>query len=325
MTTKRYWTLLLALPILLAIAYVFFPLHSDHPGFSQTHGRLEAEQITLATKHAGRVANVLVKEGDRVQAGDLLLTLDNDQLLAKKREVEAVIAQTRLATDEAEAAVAQRKSLLKLASTDLKRAQTLFNQNVAPQEKLDQAQTQYDSAVAALRLAEATLKRSKASTEAANANLDELRSLLTDTEIRAPRGGRIQYQLVRPGEVIAAGGRVMTLLDTLDVYMEVFVSADVAAVLALHDEARLIFDAVPQFVVPGKVSFVAPDAQFTPKEVETQEARTNLMFRVKVSIDPQLLERYQDRVKTGVRGNVWLRTQPDAEWPAELTVKLPES
>jgi len=294
-------------------------------GLTMAHGRLEAEQITLASKHAGRIANVLVKEGDTVNQGDLLLTLDSEQLLAKKREIEAIIEQTHLASDEANAAVSQRKSLLILATTDLQRAQTLYRQNVAPQEKLDQAQAQYDSAVAALRLAEATLKRSKASTEAAQANLDELQTVLADNEIRAPRGGRIQYKLVRPGEVIAAGGRVLTLLDTLDVYMEVFVPASVAALLALQDDARLIFDAVPQYVIPGKIAFVAPEAQFTPKEVETQDARSDLMFRVKISIDPLLLQRYQSRVKSGVRGNVWLRTAPDAVWPADLAVTLPEA
>ncbi|PHS63837.1 MAG: efflux transporter periplasmic adaptor subunit [Thalassobium sp.] len=294
-------------------------------GLTMAHGRLEAEQITLASKHAGRIANVLVKEGDTVNQGDLLLTLDSEQLLAKKREIEAIIEQTHLASDEANAAVSQRKSLLILATTDLQRAQTLYRQNVAPQEKLDQAQAQYDSAVAALRLAEATLKRSKASTEAAQANLDELQTVLADNEIRAPRGGRIQYQLVRPGEVIAAGGRVLTLLDTLDVYMEVFVPASVAALLALQDDARLIFDAVPQYVIPGKIAFVAPEAQFTPKEVETRDARSDLMFRVKISIDPLLLQQYQSRVKSGVRGNVWLRTAPDAVWPADLAVTLPEA
>ncbi|WP_430461518.1 HlyD family secretion protein [Thalassolituus sp. LLYu03] len=294
-------------------------------GLTMAHGRLEAEQITLASKHAGRVADVLVKEGDTVNQNQLLLTLDSQQLLAKKREIEAVIEQTRLASDEASAAVSQRKSLLILANTDLQRAQTLYRQHVAPQEKLDQAQTQHDSAVAALRLAEATLKRSIASTAAAQANLEELQTLLTDNEIRAPRAGRIQYQLVHPGEVIAAGGRVLTLMDPLDVYMEVFVPASVAALLALQDDARLIFDAVPQYVIPGKIAFVAPEAQFTPKEVETRDARSDLMFRVKISIDPLLLQQYQSRVKSGVRGNVWLRTAPDAAWPAELAVTLPEA
>ena len=119
--------------------------------------------------------------------------------------------------------------------------------------------------------------------------------------------------------MLAAGSRVLTLIDLTDVYMTVFVPADVAARLAYGDDARLIIDAIPQYVVPAKVSFVASEAQFTPKTVETLEEREKLMFRVKLTLPAELLRKYEDVVKTGVRGVAYLRVARDKSWPEDLT------
>lgn len=306
------------------VAWTLFTPDALPDGLYSTNGRLEAEQVEVATKTAGRIADVLVKEGQLVQRGDLLARLDNQQLLAKKREAEAQIDAARLAKEEAGAGVDQRQAQVTLAAQELKRAKTMFAKKVAPQDTLDQAQAQYDSATAALRLAQATTRRAQASIDAAQAALSELESLLDDTNITAPRNGRIQYVLAQPGEVLAAGGRVITLLDISDVYMTVFLPASVAGKLTLHDEARLILDPIPEYVIPAHVSFVATDAQFTPKSVETSEERNNLMFRVKLTIDPALLQKYQEQVKTGVRGLAYVRTATDISWGEKLTTTLPE-
>jgi HlyD family secretion protein len=133
----------------------------------------------------------------------------------------------------------------------------------------------------------------------------------------------VQYRLARAGEVVAAGQRVLTILDLNDVYMTIYLPADQAGKLTLGDEVRTILDPVPQYVLPATISFVATEAQFTPKSVETAEEREKLMFRVKLQGDPQVLDRYHRQVKTGVRGLGFLRTDPKVPWPAELVVKLP--
>jgi HlyD family secretion protein len=121
--------------------------------------------------------------------------------------------------------------------------------------------------------------------------------------------------------VLAAGSPVLTLLDLTDV-MTVFLPASAAGPLALGRGAAIL-DPVPQYVVPATVSFVAGEAQFTPKSVETQEERDKLMFRVKLSIAPALLKQYEQQVKTGVRGVAYVRFRQDAAWPDSLSVKLP--
>ena len=88
--------------------------------------------------------------------------------------------------------------------------------------------------------------------------------------------------------------------------------------------ARTILDPVPQFVFPATISFVATEAQFTPKSVETAEEREKLMFRVKLQGRPEVLNKYHRQVKTGIRGLGFVRTDPKVPWPAELEVKLPQ-
>ena len=146
---------------------------------------------------------------------------------------------------------------------------------------------------------------------------------LHDAVLTAPRRGRVQYRLAEPGEVLAAGGRVLTLLDLTDVYMAVFLPTNQVGRVAIGAEARIVLDAVPQYVIPAKVSFIAAEAQFTPREVETRSEREKLMFRVKVKIDPALLATYIEQVKTGLPGEAFVLLGGGREFPERLAVRLP--
>ena len=123
---------------------------------------------------------------------------------------------------------------------------------------------------------------------------------------------------------MAAGQPVLTLLDLGDVYMEVFLSARDAARAAIGGEARIVLDAFPEIAIPAVVSFVAPEAQFTPKQVETRDEREKLVFRVRVRVPPALVAAYFDRVKTGMRGVAWVKIDPAAEWPEGLADPVAE-
>jgi HlyD family secretion protein len=188
----------------------------------------------------------------------------------------------------------------------------------------EQRKRNFDSAIAAVK--NFTSQRDQALSHIANAEaeVDRVQSIIDDLTLVSPRLGRVQYQLARAGEVVAAGAPIATILDLTDVYMTVFLPAADAGRLAVGDEARIILDPVPDYVIPAKVSFVAADAQFTPKTVETTDERAKLMFRVKLKIDAQVLQQFYTRVKTGVRGLGFVRTKADVEWPAELQVKLPK-
>lgn len=293
-------------------------------GFASANGRLESEQVEIATKLAGRIAEVLVKEGDEVERSQVVARMDVTDIQAQLRAAEAQERRAVQAKTVAEAVVAQRESEQKLAIQQLGRVETLHDKGFATAEALDQRRSAQNVADAALNAARASLGDAGAAIDAARAEVARIKSVLDDMELKAPRHGRIEYKLAQAGEVLGAGSRVLTLIDLTDVYMTVFVPSSVAARLAYGDDARLILDAIPQYVVPAKVSFVASEAQFTPKAVETKEEREKLMFRVKLTLPSDLLRKYEKEVKTGVRGMAYLRVDRDAKWPDRLQVKLPQ-
>ncbi|MPN33679.1 hypothetical protein SDC9_181170 [bioreactor metagenome] len=141
--------------------------------------------------------------------------------------------------------------------------------------------------------------------------------------LHAPRSGRVQYRIVQPGEVVGGGGKIVSLVDIGDVYMTFFLPEVAAGRVALGAEVRIVLDAARQFVIPARVSYVASVAQFTPKTVETQSERQKMVFRVKARIDPELLAKYPEQVKTGLPGMAHLRLDASKEWPQDLQVSLP--
>jgi HlyD family secretion protein len=298
-------------------------LNALPPGIAQTNGRLEAEQVEIAAKLAGRIAVVLVKEGDMVDAGQVLARMDTSTLEAELAAAKAQVAVEEHKKTEAEASIVLQESNLVFAKQELARATTLYHQGFGTGERLDQETNQVKSTQASYDTAIASLEAAKAAIAAAQAVAATIQSNIDDSTLVAPTGGRIQYKLAKPGEVMAAGGRVLTLLDLSDVYMTIFVPASVAGPLAIGDDARVTLDPDPGYVFPAKVTFVATEAQFTPKTVETAEEREKLMFRVKLSGDAALLRRYEKQLKTGIRGIGYVRTKRDAAWPDKLAVKLP--
>ena len=315
----------LALAVVAAAYYVW--LQQTRPslpeGIAQSNGRIEAEQVQIATKLAGRVVAILADEGDMVEAGAVLARMDDSELQAQLRGAKAQVARAEHASMQAEASIAQRESERALAKQEYQRAVILHDKGYFPTEKLDRRRSELNVAEAGHRAALASLDDAAAAIEVAEAEVVRLQWLIGDTVLKAPVRGRVQYRLAQPGEVLAAGSPVLTLLDLADVYMTVFLPASAAGPLALGSEARLILDPVPQYVVPATVTFVASEAQFTPKSVETAEERDKLMFRVKLTIAPALLKQYEKQVKTGVRGVAFVRVRQDVAWPDNLAVKLP--
>ena len=186
------------------------------------------------------------------------------------------------------------------------------------------ARAQVAAAEAGVLTGRAQVVRAQSNVEAVSATLQRIQADLDDSELKAPREGRVQYRIAEPGEVLAAGGRVLNLVDLGDVYMTFFLPTAEAGRVPLGAEVHLVIDAIPQYVVPAKATFVADVAQFTPKTVETAEEREKLMFRIKARIDPDLLHKYIRSVKTGLPGMAYVRLDPRAEWPPELQINLPK-
>lgn len=283
-------------------------------GLHSANGRLEATQVQIASKTPGRLAEVLVDEGDKVSKGQLLARMDTRTLEAQRNQAEAEVIRARENLAAAQANVQLRLSEQLLAQQELGRSQSLFKHGFVSAQVIDQLQSRIGTASAAVTAARAQVAAVSATIGAAQAQVAQLASEIDDSRLRAPIDGLIQLRMAEPGEVLGAGGRVLLLIDPGDQYMNLYLPTSVAGRLAVGDEARILLDALPDQALPAKVSFVAAKSQFTPKEVETRDERQKLVFRVKLR-----LTRPGDvpQAKPGMPGTGYVRTAP-IDWPAHL-------
>jgi len=293
-------------------------------GLARANGRIEVERVDIATKYAGRLAEVSVNEGADVEKDDILARIDPTEILAQRAATRAAVHRAHQGVASAEANVAVREAELKLAEIELKRTIELTRGNTATQAELDRRTAQRDISRASLDSAKVAVEDAQAAVEAAEAQVTQIEAVIADMTLKAPVSGRVEYRLAQAGEVVAAGGRVLTLLDLSDVHMTIFLPTSEAGRLELGSEARIVLDSAPEYVVSATVSFVAAEAQFTPKYVETANEREKLMYRIKLHIDPQILETYRGYVKAGMTGNAYVKVQGEAAWPTNLTARLPD-
>ena len=293
-------------------------------GIGLGNGRIEATEYDIATKLAGRLVNVLAHEGDKVTAGQVLAEIDTEDLNAQFREASAGLREAKQAREYALALVDQQQSALIFAKAELDRFLQLSRRGHLSQEKVDEQRMSYNSAIATLKASKIQVSQADAGIEAAQATLQRVRINIDESSLKSPIAGRVVYRLAEPGEVLASGGKVFTILDLTDVYMSIFLPTAEATKVTVGSEARIVLDALPQYVIPATVSFVSSEAQFTPKTVETRNERDKLMFKVKVRINRRLLEDHINQVKTGVPGLAYVLLAPTKKWPENLQIKVPE-
>ena len=299
--------------------YWWHQIHNQLPaGIFWSNGRIEADEIDIDTKFAGRVAELLVGEGDMVVAGQIVARMDVRDLEASLKRSEAQLMQAQKAVDEARAALEQQRSLTVLARQQLERTAYLVERSNASRELLDQRQQQLDGAVAGLDAASARVAQAEHALTAAAQAVEVTKVNIADNMLTAPRDGRIQYRIANVGEVLGAGGHVFTMIDIASVYMDIFLPTLEAGRVKIGADSRIVLDAWPAAVIPAKVSFVATQSQFTPKTVETRTERDRLMFRVRARIDPELLRARAEAVRSGLPGLAYVRTDAATEWPARL-------
>ena len=344
----------IAVAVVLIGVVIYLVLQPSGPGkgFVSGNGRIEATEIDVATKLAGRVQSIMVNEGDFVQVGEPLAQMQTDVLDAQRAEAqaqsqqaittiasaEAQVAARQSDTAAAQATVSQRAAELDAAQRRFARAQILSTNGVVTLQELDDdraslhgteaavtaAQAQVAAAQAAIKAAQAQVVGAKASVTASVATIATIDADITDSLLKSSCEGRVQYRVAQPGEVLGAGGTVLNLVDLNDVYLTFFLSDAVAGKVAIGTEVHLVLDAAPQEVIPATVSFVATVAQFTPKTVETADERQKLMFRVKAQISRALLQKNLKQIKTGLPGVAWIKLDAAAKWPVNLEVKAPQ-
>ena len=348
--TGQKWVLaaiVAVLGVMLWLAWQGMRADTLPEGIASGNGRIEATEIDIAALSGGRIAEIRASEGQFVRKDDVLVQMDVMQLNAQKRQAQAQLCRARIGVETAqslvaqaqaqrvaaEAAVEQARAAGDAAAARLARTESLARSNVASQQVLDDARAAGRETQAGLASAEAGLAAAdagigsaraqvvdaEAAVDAAQAAIDAINVQIDDATLVSPRDGRVQYRIAQPGEVVGAGGRILNLVDLGDVYMTFFLPTSQAGRVEVGAEARLVMDTAPQYVIPARISYVADVAQFTPRTVETADEREKLMFRVRAQLDPELLRKYSDYVKTGLPGMAYLRVDPDTDWPENLS------
>lgn len=352
-TIKKPWAIALAVAVLAILGLVaWYELKPKGlpDGIASGNGRIEATEIDVSARIAGRIQDILVDEGAFVTAGQVVANMDTLQTRAQRREAEAQLQRAIIGIDtagsqviqrqaEMEAAmavIAQRNAELDAATRRLARSEQLSVNGTVSAQMLDDdratmhaatatvavAKAQLAAAQAAIGTAASAVIDAKASVAASRATVERIDADIDDSALKSPRESRVQYRVAQPGEVLAAGGKVLNLVDLSDVYMTFFLPTDQAGRISLGTEVRLVLDAAPNYVIPASISFVADVAQFTPKTVETAEERQKLTFRVRARISPALLKKYIRQVKTGLPGMAYVRLDETTEWPANLKANV---
>lgn len=316
-------TLLIAAAVIGAGAFFGYQYWRDKQsalpaGIASGNGRVEAKLVDIAPKESLRVKQIFFQEGDLVKPGDVVVQMDTNTLQAQLEEAKLNVVATQEKEAVAKATITRSKAQIDLAKVEVNRSKNLVAQRAGSQRELDVRNTMLKTTSAALQEEEAKLRTIQQEVNVAKAKVATIQTRIDDATLRSPVLGRVLYKLAEVGEVLGAGGKAMTLVNLEDVYMEIFLPSADAAKVRLGAQARIVGDHMAGRAVPGVVSFVSPEAQFTPKQVETRSEREKLMFRVKIKVPEKIVSSYIDYVKTGVRGVGYVKLDPAVEWPAWL-------
>ncbi|MDV7449157.1 HlyD family efflux transporter periplasmic adaptor subunit [Acinetobacter baumannii] len=285
------------------------------------YGNVDIRQVSLAFEQSGRIQKLLVQEGDKVQAGQVLAALNTNalQIQAKqaqaqlKAQQEAIVKQEVGARPEeitqAKAQLASAQAGLDKTNKNLQRLQILVSSTdgrAISQQELDYAKSNQHSADAAVRERQANLEllikgarkedreATRAQYEVTKANLDLINYNLTQAELRSPVNAVVRARLQEVGDMTTAQKAVYTLALTNPKWIRVYVNEQDLSSIKMGSTAQIIRDAYPNQPMNGKIGYISSVAEFTPKTVQTEEIRTTLVYEVRVYVhDPN------DQLKMG--------------------------
>ena len=294
-------------------------------------GTIEAVEVHVASKAAGQILVLAVEEGARVKPGDVLATIDHATADIQLRQAEAGVALARAQLlllqngarkediEQAEAGLKQAEANLRVAADDAKRMRALLQSGSVTTKQRDDAEARLTVAEAQRRAAEEAVSKvrrlarpeeidaARARLDQAQAAADLLAKTIADCTVVAPAGGIVTHKAVEAGELVTPGATVVTLADLDSVYVMLYVTELEIGRIKLGGEVEVRIDAFPDKPFPGKITYISPEAEFTPKNVQTKEDRVKLVFGVKVEI-----ENKDGLLKPGLPADAVVRIGPEA-------------
>ncbi|BEH08971.1 efflux RND transporter periplasmic adaptor subunit [Geobacter sulfurreducens subsp. ethanolicus] len=322
--------ILIGLVVIVAASIAYFLLHrkTDDPGILLSSGNVEVTEVDLGFKVPGRVETLLTDEGRNVVAGGILAKLDRTQLLRQMEAQQAVIdsSSARLLELQRGSRPQEKKSARSLVSSasadlekagkDFERAEMLFKNGAIPAQQRDSAKrtfevakAQYDQALQNESLVNEgprseTIKAAEAQVRQPRAQLAVYLEQLADMDLKTPVQGVVLRKNVEAGETVTAGTPIFTVGDLTHPWVKIYVKEDKLGLVKLGQKAEVTVDTYPGKKFDGVVTYISSEAEFTPKNVQTQEERVKLVFGVKVSVDNPNQE-----LKPGMPADVKIRVR----------------
>ncbi len=274
----------------------------------EASGNIEATNVTVSSKVTGQVTKLFFNEGARVKAGDTLMTIDHDLLSIQLREAEAAAAASKAqltliiqgAREEdirqGEDAADQAKANYGLISTNMERTERLYKAKSITKQQYDDAKAKFEIAGAQLNSAEENLKKlnhfarpeeikqAQANFKRLEAAVDLLKKNISDSYVTAPISGFVVKKFVEAGESVAPLSSLVMLSDQSYVDLVIYVSETDLGKVKLGQEADVSVDSYKNKIYKGKVIYISPTAEFTPKNIQTKDERTKLVYAVKIHI-----------------------------------------
>ena len=302
------------LAVLAAAIYIFTHRRPNDSGALKFSGTIEVTSVALSFKVGGRLAARLADEGQTVTSGQIVARLEDDELKDERssRSAEERASRAAAADLEAgsrreeiarlEAAVARMKAEAERMARDAARAEALFTREVIPQKELDAARAGHDAAAAAVREAEQQLKLSRsgprpdavlqarARVDAAAAGTALAGTRLAQSVLTSPLSGLVLAKHAEPGEILMPGAPVLTIGKMDEVWLRAYIPETDLGRVKVGQPARVTVDSWPERVFEGRVSFISSEAEFTPKNVQTQKERVKLVYRIKISLPNPRME-----------------------------------
>lgn len=283
--------------------------NGDNNGRIEASGTIEAVNVTVSSKTAGEVKQVDTEEGSRVNAGDTLLLIDHEMLDIQLNQAQAskdfseaqysLLKSGARSEDikQAQEGLRQAEVNYQLAEKDRDRMQKLFDSQSVTRKQYEDAMARYEVTRAQFNAARENvsklknlarpeeLKQMEANLKRSEAGVDLLKKNISDSYVLSPISGFVVKKFVEKGETVSPAASLFKISDLSRVDLIIYVSEEELGRVKLGQSADVSVDAFKDKTFKGRVTYISPEAEFTPKNIQTKDERTRLVFAVKISID----------------------------------------
>jgi len=302
---------------------------SGNESIVESTGTIEATQVDIRSEVAGRILNLAFDEGDRVKPGDVLAAIDHEKMDLELQSAEGRLQEAQARLDQlqsgfrkedvqkAQEALQEAEIFFDNAKREYERVQKLYTDKVASESTRDALETSYKSARKRYERAKQDnqilqsgyrvedIAAGQAVRESANAAVNLIKRRIKDATITSASKGIISERYVEPGELVSVGSVLFSIIDLQDMWIMAYVSEKNLGKVKIGQAAAVSVDSFPGRTFPGKVIYISPEAEFTPKNIQTKEERVKLVYGVKVQIQND-----EELLKPGMPADVAIEIEP---------------